>query len=245
VVLPFYYTLNKDGEIYLSTTYTTLSNNFPDSIDVMTKMSDLSSAYKDLATQYYTYKNAGNDSAAAQLLVDNPTLDTMILNAAKINRFNDIALSLEWFFKDNVETYLEARFTYAGEYASGTTYVKGNIISLNGEGFICRITSSVGVSPTAHTNTTNWAIISKQGIQGVSGTGLAPRGDWNSSTSYYVNDCVAHNNVLWQCMTENANSEPTISNGNWLQLLSNSNLVVTSSSQPTNQSSGCLWFQQL
>lgn len=244
MVLPLYYTLNKDGEKYLSATYTTLSNNFPDSIDVMTKMSDLSYAYKDLATQYYTYKNAGNDSSAAQLLVDNPTLDTMILNAAKINRFNDIALSLEWFFKDDVETYLEARFAYIGEYDSGTTYVKGNVISLNGEGFICRVSSSAGVSPIAHTTTTNWAIISQQGIQGVSGTGLAPRGNWNGSTNYYVNDCVANNNILWQCLVANSNSEPTNSNINWSSLL-NLSAIVCSSTQPTSQSTGSVWLQIL
>ena len=230
----------------MSVTYTDLTEtSFPDSVDVMVRMSDMSATNKSLMDQYYTYINAGNFTSAQQLLTDNPTLQAMIINAAKINKFIDSVIAVERFFKNDVEGYLESTFAYIGTYSSGTTYKKGNIVDLNGESFICRVTSSIGVSPTAHTTTTNWAIIAEQGIQGVSGTGLAPRGAWDNTTQYYANDCVGHNNVLWQCITGNTNSEPTSSNGNWLQLLSNSNLVVTSSSQPTNQSSGCLWFQQL
>ena len=229
----------------MSATYPSLGNDFPDAKDTMTRMSDLNYANKSLADQYYTYINAGNFTAAQQLLSDNPTLDSMILNAAKINRFNDIALSLEWFFKDDVESYLETRFAYIGTYSASVTYVKGNIIDLNGEGFICRVDSSVGVSPTAHTTTTNWAIIAEQGIQGVSGTGLAPRGVWNSTTQYYTNDCVADNNILWQCITGNTNSKPSSSNSNWIALLSLSGLVIVSSAQPTTQSTGNLWMKEV
>lgn len=229
----------------MSATYPSLGNDFPDAKDTMTRMSDLNYANKSLADQYYTYINAGNFTAAQQLLSDNPTLDSMILNAAKINRFNDIALSLEWFFKDNVESYLETRFAYIGTYNTSVTYVKGNIVDLNGEGFICRVDSSVGVSPTAHTTTTNWAIIARQGVQGVSGTGLSPRGTWSSATTYYVNDCVAHGNVLWQCVIGNSNSEPIGGNANWIALLSLSGLVIVSSAQPTTQSTGNLWMKEV
>jgi len=210
----------------------------------MVRMSDLSSAYKALADQYYAYKNAGNDTAAAQLLVDNPTLDTMIINAAKINKFIDATLALENWYNDDIKPFFENRFANKGEYNAATTYLQGNVISCNGEGFICRVTSSIGVSPTAHTTTTNWAIIAKQGIQGVSGTGLAPRGAWNSSANYYVDDCAADNNILWQCLVANSNSKPTSGNTNWLAILSLDS-VICASSQPVNQSSGSLWLQIL
>ena len=204
----------------MSVTYSDLTEtNFPDALDTMTRVSDVSYAYKDLIAQYYAYKNAGNDAAAAQLLVDNPMMKTMIIDAQKINKYQDIALALERFFKNDVEGYLEARFAYIGAYSSGTTYVKGNIIDFDGEGFICRVDSSTDVSPVAHSTTTNWAIIAKQGIQGASGTGLAPRGIWNNSTTYYVNDCISYNNILWQCLVENSNSAPSGSNANWLAIL--------------------------
>jgi len=179
-------------------------------------MSDASYAYKTLIDQYYTYKNAGNDTAAAQLLIDNPVLDTMIINAKKINKFIDACIALERWYNDDIKPFFENRFANKGEYNASTTYLQGNVISYNGEGFICKVASSVGVAPTAHTNNTNWAIIAKQGIQGVSGTGLAPRGAWDNSTTYSVNDCVSHNNSLWQCLVENTNSEPAGANSNWV-----------------------------
>lgn len=206
----------------MSTTYTDLTeSSYPDAIDIMTRMSDASYAYKALISQYYTYKNAGTaegDTAAAQLLIDNPVLDTMIINAKKINKFIDACIALERWYNDDIKPFFEYTFAYKGEYVPATTYKQGNVISYNGEGFICRVASSVGVSPTAHTTTTNWAIIAKQGIQGVSGTGLAPRGAWNNSTTYSVNDCVSHSNSLWQCLVENTNSEPVGTNSNWVLL---------------------------
>lgn len=208
-------------------------------------MSDLSYECKSLADQYYTYLNAGDFTAAQKLLTDNPTLNTMIINASKINYYTDMAISLERFFKSDVETYLEARFAYKGTYDAATTYVKGNIVDLGGEGFLCRVDSSIGVSPTAHTTTTNWAVIAKQGIQGASGTGLAPRGVWNSTTQYYINDCVADNNILWQCVTGNTNSKPSSNNSNWIALLSVSGLVIVSSAQPATQSTGNLWMKEV
>ena len=229
----------------MSTTYPTYTEtNFPDAIDTMTRMSDLDATTKPLADQYYTYINAGNFTSARQLLTDNPNLEASILNAAKINKSIDATLALENWYTDDIKPFFENRFANKGEYNASTTYLQGNVISLNGEGFICRVASSVGVSPTAHTTTTNWAIIAQQGIQGVSGTGLAPRGTWNSATNYYVNDCVADNNILWQCLVANINSEPTSSNTNWLKLL-DINILVCSSTQPTSQSVGDIWFQIL
>ena len=204
----------------MSVTYSDLTEaNFPDSLDTMTRVSDVSYAYKDLIAQYYAYKNAGNDTAAAQLLAANPVLDSMILNAAKINRFGDIAIALERFFKNDVEGYVEARFAYKDGYNPESTYLKGNIVYFNGEGFICRVESSTGVAPVAHETSDNWAIIAKQGVQGESGTGLAPRGSWNNSTLYYANDCVSYNNILWQCLIENSDSVPSGTNANWMSIL--------------------------
>jgi len=192
-------------------------------------MSDLDAAHKDLAVQYYTYKNAGNDTAANQILENNPILKTMIINAASLNKFIDATLALENWYNDDIKPFFENRFSNKGEYNGGTTYLQGNVISYNGEGFICRVASSTGVSPTAHITTTNWAIIARQGvqgIQGVSGTGLAPRGAWNNSAIYYVNDCASHNNILWQCLVQNSASEPAPGNTNWLAILDYA-LIIT------------------
>ncbi len=212
----------------MSATYPSYTEtNFPDAIDTMTRMSDLSSEYRVLASQYYTYKDVGNDAAAAQLLLDNPILNTMIINAQKINKFIDATLALENWYNDDIKPFFENRFGNKGEYDSGTTYLQGNVISYNGEGFICRVASSVGVSPTAHTNTTNWAIIAQQGIQGESGIGLSPRGEWNGTTQYYVDDFVVHNDAWWEALSNNLNSEPTDVNSNWYKILDAASLPLS------------------
>lgn len=230
----------------LSTSWDDLPySKYPSVLDTPVLMSDITSDDLPLINQYETYLAANNFAAAAKILTDNPGLDSKLFNAAKLNRVDNRTIAMERTINNLLEDFMISRLTYIAEYSADTTYEKTNIVSFNGEGFMCRVDGTKGVAPTQHTTSTQWALISQQGIQGVSGTGLAPRGIWNSSTQYYANDCVGYNNCLWQCMTGNTNSEPTSSNANWKQLLSNSNVVVTSSSQPTNQSSGCLWFQQL
>jgi len=241
----------------LSATYPSLGNDFPDAKDTMTRMSDLNYENKSLADRYYTYINAGNFTAAQQLLSDNPTLDSMILNAAKINRFNDIALSLEWFFKDNVDGYIDGKqnefdtyvddFRYLGDYNNSVSYVKKNIVYFSGCTYICRIPSN-GVSPIVNETTANWGLISKKGDkgdQGVSGTGLSPRGQWDSAITYYKDDMVIDNENMWQCIVENINSKPSTSNTSWLKMIIDANIVIVSSAQPSNQYVGCLWMKEV
>lgn len=270
----------------MSATYPSLGNDFPDAKDTMTRMSDLNYANKSLADRYYTYINAGNFTAAQQLLSDNPTLDSMILNAAKINRFNDIALSLEWFFKDNVDGYIQTKqsefsayvdgkenvlngkvsdtvayidgkqnefdtyvddFRYLGDYNNSVSYVKKNIVYFSGYTYICRIPSN-GVSPIVNETTANWGLISKKGDkgdQGVSGTGLSPRGQWDSAITYYKDDMVIDNENMWQCIVENINSKPSTSNTSWLKMIIDANIVIVSSAQPSNQYVGCLWMKEV
>ena len=241
----------------MSATYPSLGNDFPDAKDTMTRMSDLNYENKSLADRYYTYINAGNFTAAQQLLSDNPTLDSMILNAAKINRFNDIALSLEWFFKDNVDGYIDGKqnefdtyvddFRYLGDYNNSVSYVKKNIVYFSGCTYICRIPSN-GVSPIVNETTANWGLISKKGDkgdQGVSGTGLSPRGQWDSAITYYKDDMVIDNENMWQCIVENINSKPSTSNTSWLKMIIDANIVIVSSAQPSNQYVGCLWMKEV
>ena len=230
----------------LSTSWDDLPySKYPSVLDTPVLMSDITSDDLPLVNQYEAYLAANNFAAAAKIITDNPGLDSKLFNAAKLNRVDNRTIAMERTINNLLEDFMISRLTYIAEYSADTTYEKTNIVSFNGEGFMCRVDGTKGVAPTQHTTTTNWAVIAKQGIQGASGTGLAPRGEWNSTTQYYANDCAAHNNALWQCITGNTNSEPTSSNANWLQLLSNSNLVVTSSAQPVGQSSGNLWFQQL
>lgn len=222
----------------MSEKYIDLSEtNFPNSVDFITRMSDVSAEDKPLVLQYYAYLNAGNDASAAALLDSNPSLQTKIFNAAKFNKVADGIVALQRYFIDELQTYLNEQLTYKEPYNASTTYKKTNIVSYNGEGFICRVNSSKGVAPVSGTTTTNWAIISKQGVQGVSGTGLSPKGGWSSLSSYYKDDCVVYNNSLWQCLVDNTNSEPNVSNTNWVLMFglstTGSSVLLSGYEKPT------------
>lgn len=57
----------------MSKTYPELpETNFPDSLDVFDRLSDVTSGDIILVNQYQAYMSAGNQAAAAKLLTDNP-----------------------------------------------------------------------------------------------------------------------------------------------------------------------------
>lgn len=205
----------------MSITYPALTEtSFPDAVDSISRMSDLSQSDLSLVSQYYEKYNAGDWSGATAILDANPYLKNKIFNASKFNRLADGMVATQKYFIEELQNYLNYQLTYKETYNNSTRYIKTNIVDYNGECFICRVDSSIGVAPENGKSNTNWAIIAKRGIQGVSGIGLSPRGLWSSATQYYANDCVSHNNILWQSLTQNTASEPSESNTtNWLNIL--------------------------
>jgi len=208
----------------MSITYPTLTEtNFPDEIDSFTRMSDISYADISLVNQYNEYILAGNTSAANQILIDNPSLNNKIMNASNMNKILDALSAIQQFFKNNVQTYIDdksdvilteiAKLNLIGEYNSGTQYYKNNVVQYNGEAFICRV-DTVGIAPTAHANNTNWGIIAKQGIQGVSGTGLTFRYAYDSGTTYTKDDCVTNDNSIWAAL-QTSTGQPLIEGSYW------------------------------
>jgi hypothetical protein len=193
--------------------------NYPSKVDDPILMADITSDDLPLVNQYESYLAANNFAAAAKILADNPSLDAKFWNAKKVNTIDNRTVAMERTINNLLQDYLISRLTYISEYDSTATYNKTNIVSFNGEGFMCRVDGTSGISPVSHTTTEKWALISKQGIQGVSGTGLAPRGIWNSTTQYYTNDCCVYDNAIWQAMSDSLNSTPSDSNSNWLKLL--------------------------
>lgn len=258
---------------------------FPEAVDNLSRMSDLSFEDLILVQQYYAYYNAGNLSGANSLLETNPILKTKIFNAAKFNKLADGIGATQQFFKDNVDGYIQTKqsefdayvdgkevdlnthvsdtvtyidtkqsefnayvnaFTYKGDYSNVTSYVEKNIVYFAGCTYVCRVACK-NISPVADKTTANWGLISEKGDkgdQGVSGVGLSPRGQWDSTTTYYKDDMVIDSGSMWQCVVENINSKPSTSNTSWLKMIIDANMVIVSSAQPSNQHVGCLWMKE-
>lgn len=216
----------------MSVFYPTLTEtNFPDGVDDLTRMSDLTITDLPLVALYYQYYNAGDLTSASNLLNQNPQINAKLFNAAKFNKLADGIVAMQKFFNSNVQGYIVTKqqefnayinaFDFKSAYNAATSYVAKNLVTIFGCTYICRVACK-GVSPVDGASSTNWGLIAEkgeQGIQGASGTGLSPRGLWSTSIVYYVNDCVSYNNALWQCLVGNTGSAPTTSNTKWLRVL--------------------------
>lgn len=194
----------------MSTTYTDLTETkFPNAVDDLSRMSDLTSSDLTLVNQYYTYYNAGNLTAAAQLLADNPTLINKLFNAAKFNILRDALIALERFYLSDVQTYINStrqslqgeidKFTALGVYDAATQYVKHNVVTSNGNGYVCTADCK-GKAPGTTAGADYWQLIVNKGDKGDSGTGLSFRGQYSSTTAYTLNDCVTDGTSIWAAL---------------------------------------------
>lgn len=194
----------------MSTTYTDLTETkFPNAVDDLSRMSDLTSSDLTLVNQYYTYYNAGNLTAAAQLLADNPTLVSKLFNAAKFNILRDALIALERFYLSDVQTYINStrqslqgeidKFTALGTYSATTQYVKHNIVTSNGNGYVCTADCK-GKAPGTTAGADYWQLIVNKGDKGDSGTGLSFRGQYSATTAYTLNDCVTDGTSIWAAL---------------------------------------------
>ena len=194
----------------MSTTYTDLTETqFPDKVDDLSRMSDLTVSDVALVNQYYTYYNAGNLAAAAQLLIDNPTLMNKIFNAAKFNILRDALIALQRYYKSDVQTYIDSTreslqdeidtFVPMGTYSSSTSYVKNNIVTYSGNGYICK-QSCKGKTPGTTAGADYWQLIASKGDKGDSGTGLTFRGTYSSTTAYTKDDSVTDGHAIWAAL---------------------------------------------
>ena len=164
----------------MSTTYPELTETlFPEALDIITRMSDITYADMSLITQYNTYIATGNFNAAQQLLVDNAGLQTKIFNAVKFNKLADAIMAVQRFFKDDVEAHIEsvgdnlaaqiANFGNVGEYSESQQYHRFEIVQADGSRYMC-VADCQGIPVT---NGAYWVKIAAKGEKGAAGHGIS------------------------------------------------------------------------
>lgn len=200
----------------MSNTYKDLTETqFPDQIDELTRMSDLSSSDIPAVNEYYSYYNAGNLTAAAELLANNPSLMSKLFNAAKFNVLHDALIAMQRYYKMDIHTFIEKtrgtlekeveQFTVMGDYDPNTTYHLFNVVTFDGGSYICKQPELTGVAPTFEKTDANWGLLAArgpQGLQGASGTGLSWRGMYSAETDYYADDCVTDGFCLFAALKD-------------------------------------------
>lgn len=90
----------------MSVKYPDLDCNFPESVDNIDKMQDLTTVTKPLADQYYELINTGKIQEANTFLSNNSRLSYSIFNAIKFNKLRDSIIAVQRMFRDDIDEYL-------------------------------------------------------------------------------------------------------------------------------------------
>lgn len=227
---------------------------YPNSIDSFTQWLNIVATDGPLISQYLAAMNAGNQALATQILAQIPSGTQKILSSTDFNKLSQAILAVERFYKTDIEPYVDNlqtewqniinQFSYKGVWSNGTAYDKNNIVSYNISGltllYIATSNPPVGTQPN---NTTYWRVLTIQGQQGPSGTGLAYRQTWNSGTQYQVNQAVTFDGSIWMSLQPSQNVQPGTNVSYWREIVSLEAISYPiQDTEPTNQDPGSLWF---
>ena len=220
----------------MSTIYPDLTCNFPNSIDPNKTFSDVTSTTKDLVNQYYTYKEAGNDSAAIDILTQNPDLKNTIITHEVIQLIYDMCIAQQRFYTSDVRNTLTTIVHYKGAFNETTKYSMFDLVTYNYRAYLCNSSDvAVGTLPTA----SGWDRIT---FQGESGTGMAFYTTWDNAQAYKVQDCVPYSNKLYVCVQANTNQTPLNNPTYWASVITAPKQIIISPTQPENQDENDIWY---
>ena len=206
----------------MSVTYPDLIySSYPESSDTFDYLSDLSADQMTLANQYKLYLTYNDLAAAKKLLADNPSLNSTMINAEKINKLIDAIKATQRLYKDDIQSYLINLVKYKGTYSNTTSYSKYNVVTqtVNGKtlAYMCIIPTTAGIQPT---NTSHWIAITQQGERGIAGLGLHYGGNYVSTVEYAQHSLVSYNNALWASLETVTGVEPSENSDVWEKIMS-------------------------
>lgn len=223
-------------------------STFPQQIDTFTELFDLPPTKVASAKRFQELKqkptlNSTEQDELNALVVD---LGNYIITPETWNKFADALVNVQVFFTQEVMKFIEAKqvlwdtyvknFTYKGVYSSATQYKYQNMITYNGDLYLC-IKDSKGISPT---DKSYWQKISTKGDKGDIGLNTYYKGDYNSSSSYVLGDAVTYDGNLYYAKEPTTGVTPTDTT-KWMLF---ENTVVSKVSPPMAQK-GMFWVEIL
>jgi len=233
----------------VSITYPQYPNStFPNVLDSWTRRSDPNIGDITLINQYKAYILAGDITSAQNLIIANPSLKAKIFDSDSLNNLQDGLQSVEKFFKDNVEGYIDIKqtefqgeidkFNLIGNWSGVTQYYKKNLISYAGNVYMAKIDSLNHPPTTGDEFDIYWLLYSRKGDKGDTGVSIQYKGDYNPLTSYVIGDAVSYTNgIIYYCKSPTTGNNPSDSTY-WVI----ADKVFASAIAPTNPISGMIWF---
>lgn len=239
----------------MSTLYPDLPlTSYPSSLDTFTTWLNVTATDGPLIQQYITAMNAGNQTLANQILTQISSASQKIITATDLNTMTQAIQAVERFYLTDIQPYIQNQqeswlntinqFSYQGTWQAATNYVTNNIVSYTVSGVnLLFIATSNPPTGTVPTNTTYWRVLTIQGQQGASGTGLSYRQEWSASQSYQTNDAVTYNAAIWMATQPSQNQIPNEGSAYWkLVMTLEATTYPIQSTEPMNLDVGGLWF---
>ena len=239
----------------MSTRYNDLSlTSFPDSVDVFKTFLNIEARDGAAIKGYTDAMQAGDQVLANQYLAQISSASQKIIQATDLNKLTEAILAVERFYSTDISDDIEQRqvawkalidnFSYISVWVSGTSYKKNNLVSYTIGNktniYIAIVDVPADIAPT---NGNYWRVMTQSGKQGVSGTGLAYRAEWDSSEDYQKDNAVTYDGALWQSLTTNTNIKPGTNDSIWkLVMPYHVSVYPIQSTEPSNQGEGELWF---
>lgn len=223
-------------------------STFPEQIDSFVELYDLPPNLVTQAKRYQELKMKPTLTSAEQSELNGLTtqLSRYIITPETFNKFADAVVNVETFFTQEVMGFIEAKqvewanyvnsFKLIGVYSAGTAYKFQNMVTYNGDLYLCKQNAPAGTVPT---NTGYWQKISTKGDKGDVGLNAYYKGNYNASTAYVVGDAVSYNGLIYYCkLATTAGTAPT--NGtNWFLW----DRHIVSSTQPATRQAGLVWVK--
>lgn len=242
----------------MSDTYTDLSlTSFPDEIQTFTTLLNMTIDDANAINGYQQAMRDGDYSLAQQYFNQITNGSRKILDAEKINTLMETCMAIERFYLSDIAPYLNNKqnewegiintFRFLGDYSASNSYKKNNFVLATPnnypELFLCIQDAPVGINIT---NTSYWRALTIRGQQGQSGVTLSFRYTWDSTQTYYNQDIVVYDNMIFVATTQSTNQIPSASSSYWDLLYTVSQEIYPfSSSSPTVTEIGGLWFEIL
>lgn len=211
-------------------------STFPTAIDQITEVYDLTPSLAVQAARWQVLKLKANKTSEEIDEFNNLTiqLENYILSAEKFNKAFDMVIATQTHYRDNVVGYVELKqlemqaeldkFTYLGIYNNSTTYNKWNVVTYSGETYLSLVNTNLNHTP--NTSPAYWSKIAAQGEQGIPGIGLSFVGNYNSATTYNLQDAVNFNNAIYYCIQSGTDKTPSSNPTYWQLFMESPNISV-------------------
>lgn len=178
-------------------------SSFPNKIDQFSEKFDLpaNKVADALEMQQLKSKTILDNNEQNRLSALQAELQDYTITPETMNKLQDAIVEIETFFDGNVRQYILSKqkewdtyvddFSFIGNWDSSKKYKRQNIVSYDGNLWLCikDVVSSAGDTPYKLPD--NWRQVAFKGDKGDVGLNTIFKGEWNGSTNYKAGDAAS------------------------------------------------------